>query len=261
MAIIKTDGIIIRCQDYLESSKIVTCYTRDQGKISLLAKGARRPKSRLGGALDVLLHVAIIYYQKETREMQTLGQAEILHSFRSFEKDLCRFSLATTATELVGQLEMKDDPNPALFRELLDTLQALEIATNPELILYRFTWRWLERAGFKPRLRRCLNCGSIPSAGPLKFRISRGGYFCRDCDCPFDDFLQISERCIRLMLQLRDNQLRALLQLQIPASLMGELKIITWDFLQYHVGKIKEIKSLSFLNRLREFEGLNIGVN
>ena len=84
MSIVKTEGLIIRVMDYLESSKIITCFTPDHGKISLLAKGAKRPKSRLGGSLDLLQHIALVYYQKDTRELQTLSQVDVISSFQTF---------------------------------------------------------------------------------------------------------------------------------------------------------------------------------
>lgn len=253
MAIIKAEGIIIRSQNYLETSKIITCYCRNHGKVSLLARGARRARSKLGGGLDLLQHIGILYYQKESRSLQTLSQVDITHSFLSFQSDLKRFSLASAAAEIVDKLELIETPNPRLFIILLQSLQSLERAASPDLIFHQFIWRWLECSGFKPKLRRCMNCGSEPAKGTsVRFLISQGGYFCHECEYPAQDFVEISCNCIRLVLHLRDNHPGSLLELKIPNRLLEELRKFTWDFLCYHVDTLRGIKSLAFLNKIKQ---------
>ena len=136
MSIVKTEGLIIRVMDYLESSKIVTCFTPDHGKISLIAKGARRPKSKIGGSLDLLQHVAIVYYQKDTRELQTLSQVDVISSFQSFQSNLKLLSYSLAVLELINKLELNKAPNPKLFHYSLETLHGLEISKLPELVFF-----------------------------------------------------------------------------------------------------------------------------
>ncbi len=260
MNIIKTDGIIIRTQNYLETSKIVVCYTKKQGKVSLIAKGARRPKSKLGGALDLLNHVHLVYYSKESRELQVLSQADICHSSQSYSREIPRFSLAMAAAELIGQLEMKEDKNVWLFNNLAETITSIEKAVTPELILYQFIWRWLELSGFKPRLRRCLKCGQIPQGEKVNFSFSVGGYFCSNCHQGHDEYLQISIAGIHLILMLRDYAASQLINQRTTNFLLGELKNITWRFLQHHVDGIKELKSLKFFDKISNLEEYKAGV-
>lgn len=251
MSIIKTEGLIIRVLDYLESSKIITCFTPDHGKISLLAKGARRPKSRIGGSLDLLQHVAIVYYQKDTRELQTLSQVDIIFSFQSFQSNLTILSFGLGILELINKLELSKDPNPTLFYHSLDALHGLEESKVPELVFYQFIWRWLENAGFHPKLRRCLKCMQIPKSKVVNFSISEGGYYCPNCSTSVENSMEISEKCLKLLLYLRENSVKKVASIFIPKSLVLELMNISLLFLRYHSGEIKDIKSLEFLKRVQ----------
>jgi len=251
MAIIKTEGIVIRIQDYRESSKIVTCFTPDHGKISLIAKGAKRVKSRMGGTLDLLQHIAIVYYQKETRDIQTLSQSELLHSFQAFQNDLQKLSYGLAVLELIQKLEIAKEPNPLLFKQTLETLMGIEKTTIPELVLYQFVWRWLKSAGFHPKLRRCLKCSQVPGSGYVRFLITHGGYYCSNCSVSVENSMEISLKCVKLLLYLRENNTQRIAGLNISTSLVSELRDLSWRFLRYHSDERGDLKSLDFFKRIK----------
>ncbi len=257
MAILKTEGVIIRMLDFRESSKIVTCYTRDYGKIALIAKGAKRAKSRMGGSIDLLNHVAIIFYQKDTRELQTLSSIEILHSFPVFQQDLQRFSYALAAAEFLDRMEEKQHANVRVYAQLLEALHGFEKAENPELILLQFIWRWLDNAGFKPKLRRCLRCGHLPGKEPVFFSVQKGGYLCAKCYAGEENMQRISPRVVAFLLYLRDHRVDQVAQLKVNEQLLRVAREITWRFLGYHTDQSRDLKSLSFLKRIQGEEVKN----
>lgn len=251
MSIIKTEGIILRVMDYLESSKIITCYTPDYGKISLIAKGARRPKSRIGGSLDLLQHVALVYYQKDTRELQTLSQVDVISSFQSFQSNLRMLSFGLAILELINKLELSKNPNPKLFYYSVEALKGLEEAIEPELIFYQFIWRWLESTGLHPKLRRCLSCKQFPSTKFVIFSISEGGYYCQNCSTTLENSVEISEKCLKLLLYLRENKVPKVASTPVPQGLILELSKLSLLFLRYHSGEWRDLKALNFLKRIQ----------
>jgi len=257
MSIIKTEALIIRVMDYLESSRIVTCYSGDHGKISLLAKGARRAKSRFGGALDILQHVSIVYYQKETRELQTLSQAEIIYSFQSFQENLQRLAYGLAVAELLDKFEMVKAPNSALFTQALLTLHSLEKATLPELLFYHFLWHWLELSGFRPKLRRCRKCGNVPHSEYVQFRLDQGGFICAACYGNYPNSFEVSVRLIHLLLYLREKPLNEVAGLSIAVKLLSELREFSWRFLHFHSEQVQNLKTLNFLKRIRNNYDVN----
>lgn len=250
MNIIKTEGVIIRMMDYLESSRIVTCFTPDQGKISLIAKGARRSKSRIGGSLDLLQHISLVYYYKETREIQTLSQAETIQSFFLMQNDLKKLSYGMAIIELINKLEFAKEPNQWLFRQTLDTLTGLEKSNLPELLFYQFIWRWLENSGFHSKFRHCLKCGQVPAGERVKFLIARGGYVCFNCWEDEKNSLVISQKSVKLLLCFRETKAQDLVDLKISAQLMSEICDLSWRFLHYHSDGIGNLKTLDFLKNI-----------
>ena len=251
MAILKTEGVIIRSVDFRESSKIITCYTRDYGKIALIAKGAKRQKSRLGGALDLLNQVAIVFYKKETRDVQTLSHAEILHSFPVEQGDLQRLSLALAVAEFLDRAEEKEHPNERLYVQLVAALRAIERAKQGELALLQFLWRWLEISGFKPKLRHCLRCARPLSGRWVYFSEEKGGYFCEQCVPAGAGFARIPAKSVELLLFLRDNRAESIVPVRFQKEHLIPAMDVTWRYLRYHTDLSRDLKALSFLKRLK----------
>ena len=94
MSLQKSEAIILKTQRLGETSKILTLYSRKFGKMKVVAKGSRGLKSRFFGTLEPLNHIAIVYYFKETRELQLLSQADIIHAFVNLKDNLEKYSLA-----------------------------------------------------------------------------------------------------------------------------------------------------------------------
>ena len=91
MAIVKSEAIFLKGTNWRESSRILTAFSRDYGKVKLVAKGARRPKSKYGAALEPLTHAQIIFYQRETRDLYTLSEAGVLDTFEGIKGSLEKF--------------------------------------------------------------------------------------------------------------------------------------------------------------------------
>jgi len=88
MTLIKTEALVLRSIPFQESSSIVRMFTREQGKIAVIAKGARRMKSGLRGFLEPLNYIEAIYYYKSTRDIQTLSKIDLIQSYFSNAPDI-----------------------------------------------------------------------------------------------------------------------------------------------------------------------------
>ncbi|MCX6840676.1 MAG: DNA repair protein RecO [candidate division WOR-3 bacterium] len=211
--IVRSEAICLRVQDYHESSKLVTFFTLEHGKVSCLAKGARRLRSKFGAALDLFAQSRIIYYSHETRTLLTLSDAELVRSFSGLATEPERFLAAEQMSEFVLRVIQPQDPSPQLYQLLLNYLTTLESLQDPEAeesrtqgvkgssgrpgtrILESSTPRPLPGAlvcsfllkaasflGFRPELRRCLICRRpIESKRPAYFDPGRGGVICPRC--------------------------------------------------------------------------------
>jgi len=195
--IVRAEAVCLRVQDYHESSKLVTFFTLEHGKVSCLAKGARRLKSKFGAALDLFAQSRIIYYSHETRTLFTLSDAELVRSFSSLALLPERFLAAEQMAEFVLRVIQPQDPSPQLYQLLLNYLSTLESfpplpSANrqspivnlqyPAALVCSFLLKAASFLGFRPELRRCLICRRpIENQRPAYFDPGRGGIICPRC--------------------------------------------------------------------------------
>lgn len=147
-----TRGIVLMRTDYGEADRIVTMLTPDQGKLRLMARGVRKPKSKLAGGIE-LFSVSDLSFIPGKREIGTLVSARLDQHYGTIVTDLDRVQLGY---ELLKQLNRatEDHPEPAYFDLLHQTLQALDSsATHLELIRLWFDCRLLQLAGHTPNLK------------------------------------------------------------------------------------------------------------
>lgn len=120
--IVKTGSIVLRSVDYSESSLIATLFTRSQGIVSVIAKGARLPRSRFSAALTPGQVLETLYYFKPGRSVQTLSEVSYLHKLDSLRVDLHKMALSVTTLELIGQVLHELEENSELFDWLVTLL-------------------------------------------------------------------------------------------------------------------------------------------
>ncbi len=182
--IVKTDAIVLSTMKYRETSKIARLYTREFGRLSVLAKGARTAKSPLRSALEPMNYVTAVVYKKEGRELQLLSQCDVLASFRHLSEDMEKLQVALSAIELVTVVAHEEERNEELFELLLSFLRAVNDATkNLKVALYYFEMRLTGLLGFQPELDVCSQCGR--SAGEYEeddeYSFGQSGILCTRC--------------------------------------------------------------------------------
>ncbi|MEX2478718.1 MAG: DNA repair protein RecO [Gracilimonas sp.] len=136
--IIHTKAIILRVIDYQESSKILTVLSEEHGKIALIAKGAKKPKNKLAGILEIGAVLDVVYYHKQSRGIQTLTEASIYYSTNSFRQDFERAAILYSTLELLSQLLHEHEENTPMFNFALNFIQWLGDAeeTYPSVFAY-----------------------------------------------------------------------------------------------------------------------------
>lgn len=178
----KTDAIVIRLVDFSESSAVVTLFTRDFGKITGLAKGARRPKSAFESALDLLAVCRIVFLHKSSEALDLLTEAKLVRRFRSATRDLARLYAGYYFAELLGDLTDTADPHPELYDAASAALMALDGEADVPAVVARFELNLLRFVGHLPELEACVECGApIASTGRVSFGQLSGGVLCPNC--------------------------------------------------------------------------------
>lgn len=113
--IVHTSAIILKTVDYSESSKIVTIFTREHGKIAAIVKGAKKPKSKFAGLLEVGNLLEVVYYHKTSRSVQTLTEASYLAKTLNLRMDFEKMATMMSALELIRQLLHENEVNEPMF--------------------------------------------------------------------------------------------------------------------------------------------------
>ncbi len=180
---LRTDAVVLHVFDYLETSRIVRIATREMGVQSVLARGARRSRSRYGSALDLFASGVAEISTKPGRDLHTLVSFDVQRARAGLAEDLGRFTGASALAELALRFT-GEDTHPALFDILVASLDALDIAAEHETVDISLgcAWRIVGELGFAPSLDRCGACENLVAADAVAlFSHRAGGVLCNAC--------------------------------------------------------------------------------
>ena len=181
--LLHTDAIVLHSMDYLESSRILRLVTREAGVQAVIAKGARRPRSRFGSALDIFAQGSAQVLLKPGRELQTLAGFDVARSRGALAEDLARFTGAAAIADVVLRFA-HEDAAPELFEIVADALD--HVAAAPPGAARERTigalWRIVGVLGFSPSLDDCSICHATVAVGDaVLFHHRAGGILCDRC--------------------------------------------------------------------------------
>lgn len=178
----KSLAIVLRVVEFSETSCVLTLFTQEFGKISALAKGARRPKSPFESALDLLAVCRIVFLHKSSDALDLLTEAKLERRFRAATRDLSRLYAGYYVAELLNELTDASDPHPELYQEADATLLALDQQGEVDATVLRFEMTALRLLGHLPMLDACVVCGAgLAGPGRVAFGLLAGGTLCGRC--------------------------------------------------------------------------------
>ena len=178
------DALVLRTIDFSETSRIVTLYTRQYGKIEALAKGGRRLKSPFESSLDILARNAVTFIQKRGDVLDLLTESKLIRRFRVRASNFSGTLGGYYVAELVNAFTAPGDPMSPLYDLTVKVLHQLEEGTFVMRTLVRFEGRLLQLLGHSPSFRNCVGCGvpiSEHSHHRIVFGMIDGGVLCSDC--------------------------------------------------------------------------------
>ena len=252
MAILTTEGIVLRIHALGDTSRIVSAYTRDHGMLKFVAKGARKTPSRFGFALEPLSRSRFTFYFKPDRDLHLLSQAEVLDPLGSRLGDITRLAHAQAALEIVDRLVWGEEPHGALFALLQQTLAgcaSAPVASLPAVTL-AFQLQLASELGYRPRLDACAQCGQGVSLRRV-FSPQRGGLLCDACAARGGPVVVLSSEALASFALLLSRPVGdAGEYIEIPRA--GELFRVVEDFLRTHFQRFQGLRSLEVLRSLNE---------
>jgi len=243
----KTEAIVLKRMNLGEADRILTLYSPNLGKFRAVAKGVRRPKSKMGGHLELLTHSALMLARGKNLDIIT--QSQTIDSFLPLRGDLWHTTTALYAAELVERFTAEHVENRPLYKLLLNTLSWLCEAEDAELTLRYFELKLLTHLGYKPQLHQCLGCKTSIEPRTNFFSSSGGGVLCPQCREKEPLACPISVNALKVMRFLEKSAYAAASKLKLDAELSRELEQLMRHYIRYLLER--EVRSVEFLDRLR----------
>ena len=189
--IYKDEGVVLKAIKLGEADRIITLFTRHNGKVDAVAKGIRKTKSRFGGRLEPFTRVNLMLYRG--RSLDTITSADILESFKAVRDDYRSLTAAAALAELVDKVTPDRERALQVYALLVSGLQALA-AGGPATVVPAFYVKLLSISGYHPQLGVCGGCGSTNDL--RGFSAALGGVVCESCLNEEEDAVNLSNESL-----------------------------------------------------------------
>lgn len=225
--IVNTPAVVLKSFPYSDTSIIARCYTREQGKISVIIKGARRKKSPLAAYFQPMNHIELVYYYKQTRDLQAVSKASFNHIWNDLNQNLKKITYGLAILELTDKTNTDTDPHPELFDELVEVLSELDSGRlRANLIFWYYQIKLLSTLGFKPNFYNTEDVNikfPNPFAGPNSENI---------------------------LMDLSENSLKSITNTVATDKDRKAISNYLTTFIKYHFDDIEQLKSFEVLKKI-----------
>ncbi|MGQ9487600.1 MAG: DNA repair protein RecO [Armatimonadota bacterium] len=241
---VTVQAIVLRRRPLGEADKVLTLFTREMGKVSAIAKGARKPTSKLAGATETCVQARFHLAQGKTFWIVT--QASVERARARLHRLLVNAAAAIYACELTDRLLEENVPDDDLFALLASTLDELEISEHPAWILCRFENTVMLQQGYAPVLDTCTHCGARVDGDQIAFLPHTGGALCPACARSLSGAVKLSR-----VAWLTWRAMNADASIGFPGEEVSkEIEQAVHLHLRYHLDR--EMKSTQILWQLRQ---------
>lgn len=252
MPLRKTRAIVIRTQNLGEADKIVTFYTPYLGKVRAVARGARKPRSRLGGRSELVNYGELVFFERPNKELHIINSFDTIETFSQLGDELTKSAYCFYIAELVGIVVSESGANPKTFQLLLNVLSAMGDVDAPELLIHAFALRLLALVGYRPELDRCVVCNNSmdkrhsQNRTYVYFIASLGGVACRQCSRRERGTIKLSQGSRAMMKSIQTANFANISRFRASEQNYREIRSVISAFIEYHFEK--KIKSWELID-------------
>jgi DNA repair protein RecO (recombination protein O) len=239
--IIKTKAVVIGKTNYSDSSLVVTLFTEHNGKVSAIVKGARSPKSKLALIIDTLNLIEVIFYRKESRELQIVSSADLISHFPNIKNDLESTKYAFAVLEVLRNLTIENESNERLFKGLVRILEHFENKKElPSVLFARFFMFLISETGYEIILEKCNICGKeLNGDNEVGYNYSTG-FICKECFESHSGFEKLNSELFKFLYCLKTKKFFN----GINNKIIEQGNSFLQRYVQEHVPDFKGIQSL-----------------
>jgi DNA repair protein RecO (recombination protein O) len=242
-------GIVLRSMDYGEGNKIISLFTAELGKVSVMARGAKKVKSRYAAVTQVFTYGDFVLF-KQKGQMGTLNSADIIEAHHGLREDLNKSAYSAYLVEMTDRMLGDEEGSAYLFEQLRAGLHAMEENKDMQIIVHLYEMKMFELAGYLPVTNCCVSCGSDKEL--LSFSPSMGGVLC--ARCPYKDPMGIvvSEGTLKLLKLFPSMDMRRLGTVQVKEETKAQLKKCMRAYMDTHIGVAW--KARGFIEQMEKYD-------
>jgi DNA repair protein RecO (recombination protein O) len=246
---LKLSAVVLRSVDYGEADRVVLLLSRERGKVSAFARGARASRRRFGGALEPFTLLSAEVRERAGADLLGLETVTVERGFGGIRGDLARIACAGYAAELARELVRDHEPHEDLFELLVAYLAALDAAPARPPALRAFELGALRATGFMPRLDGCAHCGGELGGEGIRFDAEQGGALCAGC-APHagPGAVPLSAATAAALRRLQEGGLRAAEAEPLAPPAGREARQALTHFVEHLLGR--RLRSRAFLDEL-----------
>lgn len=254
MPTFSTPAIMIRRMDYGDYDLILTFFSLARGKISLIAKAAKKSTRRFGGILELFSELEVVGSSGRGRGLPVLQEAALKQPFSQIRADITRTAYASYWAELIHDWMQEYERQTELYDLLKRSLVELDSGrTSAAGLSVLFQMRLLNISGHRPNLSHCSRCRNpleSTASGKLLFDIARGGISCQSCVSGASDGIRLSMGTLKQLLWAGSGDLAKAFRIRFSPKTINEALEFLEAFVPYHLGK--QPRSLKFLRQIRK---------
>jgi len=219
----ESDAIVLDTTDHGESDLIVTLFSHDSGRLSAIAKGAKKSKKRFVNKLEIFTYLQIHYQQKNERALAFLSEAEIHTAFPNIRFNLNLYGVASIIREFL-LLGVKDgEPDANIFRLSLWAFHRLDSKADERQVLVLFLIHFFNYIGYRPDFGTCVSCNQkISPSNSYRFNSASGQLLCSNCNKHGKTGRPLSYGTIKIIQNSQDQPLERLHRLKFSGPILSE---------------------------------------
>ena len=243
----RSPAVCLRKIDFSESSQVLRFFTRDQGKVSCIAKGAKRRKGSFDAPFDLLGLYDLVRIEKRPGTLDIVTEAKLLRAFTGLRADYARYVTACYAAEFSDEFTEEGLGVPRLYDLLVEALERLEEGRPVPDVLFSFEARALAALGYAPRARECGVCRRPVGSQEAYFSVRDGGAVCVACRPRNDTWFPVRRASLESIARFSEGQMP---REEVKVPLARELRQIFDVCIRFHLER--ELKSSRFVKEILE---------
>ncbi|MDP8259297.1 MAG: DNA repair protein RecO [Candidatus Aadella gelida] len=244
MAVLKTEGIILKKYELRETSYILVVYTRDFGKVTGVIKGVRNPSPQFAGDLERFTKCEILFYKKKKKGLDLISGCRAIETYLPIRKEIERLTYADYFIELIDIVTDDYCPDKKLYDIFSGSLGMLATKASAKRTGRIFEIKILEAIGLEPQLEECSECG-VSMESVSRFNVKSGGAVCSSC---VKTGIKVSMGTINFMKKIGRTSIEKSAAVKVSKEVGKEAEIVLREFIKYHINR--PIKSTKFLRQL-----------